>query len=247
MDLSNKVALVTGSNRGIGFAIACGLALKGAKVVISSTTLDSALESEKELCKIYPNAKTLAVMLDVTNQNSVELAFKKVFDEFGIIDILVNNAGITINKNLETMTDREYENVLNVNVGGVIRCSREVLKYMKNGGSIINISSINSIYGSVNQSVYSASKAAINGITKSLAKELGPKNIRVNAILPGMILTDMVREHVTDEIKERLIAMSPLKRIGTPEDLQGICVLLASDEGSFITGSLINVDGGLVL
>lgn len=247
MDLTNKVAVVTGSNRGIGFSIVCGFAKNNAKVVICATTLETALESEQQVKKTYPNVKTLAVMIDVTDQNSIEQAFKKVSDKFGKIDILVNNAGINVNKTLENMTNDEYEGVMNVNAGGVMRCSREAIKYMTNGGSIINVSSVNSIYGAATQSAYSASKAAINGLTKALAKELGPKNIRVNAILPGMILTDMVKEHVTDEMKERLILMSPLHRIGTPEDLQGICTLLASDEGSFITGSLINVDGGLVL
>lgn len=247
MRLENKVAIVTGSSRGIGYAVACGFAKEGAKVVICGTTIEGANKGLENLKLEIPNVDAMAVALNVSELASVEHAFKEVYDKYGHIDVLVNNAGIVFTKMLENMTDEEYNKVMDTNAGGTIRCSREALKYMKNGGSIINTTSMNGIYGTPSQVAYSASKAAVIGITKSLAKELGRYHIRVNAVAPGMIGTDMVKENVTEEIKMRLMAMTPLNRMGEPSDLQGIYTLLASDESSFITGTIISVDGGLVM
>ena len=247
MNLKDKVCVITGSTRGIGFALACGFAKEGAKVVIVGTSENSTNNGVEKLKELVPNATAIGVPINVQITESVEEGFKQVAKVFGKIDILINNAGVDLNKGIEDITDGEYDKLMNINARGVFKCSREVIKYMKNGGSIINTSSINGINGASNQSVYSASKAAVIGLTKSLAKELGPRHIRVNAVAPGMIGTDMVKEMVSDELKERIIQMTPLRKMGEPKDLCGLYMFLASDASSFITGDVINIDGGLVL
>lgn len=247
MRLKDKVAIVTGSSRGIGNGIAEGFIKEGAKVVICGTKEENAKRAVKSLKEKYPSADLLAVELNVSNSDSIINAFNKVIDAYGKLDILVNNAGITFTKAIKEMTEDEWLNVMNVNSNGVFRCCKQAVKYMSKGSSIINITSMVGLNGSNKQSAYAASKASIIGLTKSLAKELGPEGIRVNAVAPGMIGTDMVAGFVTEELKQYIINMTPLRRMGEVEDLQGITILLASDESSFITNTVINVDGGILM
>ncbi|MDO5568640.1 MAG: SDR family oxidoreductase [bacterium] len=243
--LENKVAIVTGGAKGIGFAIAEAYLEEGAYVVICDLT-DELLNNAKE--KLNNNDRLLTIRTDVTSSSDVRNMVEQVIDKYKKIDILVNNAGIVQAKSILETTDEEYERVLNVNATGTFRCIREVGKHMiKNGGSIINTSSMISLYGGVMQVAYTASKFAINGITETCAKELGRYNIRVNAVAPGIIETDMVRDNVADEVKQKLIHAAPLGRVGTPEDLKGIYVHLASNESLYTTGAIISVDGGLIM
>lgn len=247
MNLEGKVAIVTGSSRGIGLGIAEGFIKAGAFVAICGTKKENAQKTVNELIKKYDKARVLAVGLDVSNEDSIKNAINEVNSCFGRIDILVNNAGITVAGPIENTTNEDWDKIININTTGMFKCIRESLKHMHAGASIINITSMNGIYGAPYQAAYSASKGAIISMTKAMAKELGPKNIRVNAIAPGMIGTDMVKDAVSKEVEERLINATPLKRMGTPEDLQGISTLLASDASSFMTGAIISVDGGLVM
>lgn len=250
MNLEGKVALITGSTRGIGNSIVRLFAQNNAKVVIcgsSITSASKAIETMIEALKL-PRENILALGLDITNPEQIKEGVKKVIDTFGKIDILVNNAGITSNVSLLDSTDEEFQHMFDVNFFGVVTLTREVVKYMKtNGGSIINTSSMVGIYGGKNQSAYSSSKFAINGLTKSLAKELGIYNIRVNAVAPGVVATDMVKENVTDAMKQGLLSMTPLNKMGEPEDLAGAYLYLASDLSKFTTGTIISVDGGLIM
>jgi len=248
MKLENKVAIITGSSTGIGFAVAKEFVKNGAKVVICGLTEESANDAKNKILVEYPSASLLAEKVDIANTSEVENLFTKTYNEWGKIDILVNNAGIAPAKAIEDMNDEDFINVLNVNLTGTFRCTKEAVKYMKeNGGSIINTSSFVSLYGSPNQSAYSASKAGMNGLTKSNAKELGKYKIRVNAIAPGVVMTDMVKDNCDETTIQRLNMMTPLGRGANPEDLVGIYVHLASDESLFTTGTIINIDGGLVM
>lgn len=248
MRLENKVAIITGSSSGIGFAVAKEFVKNGAKVVLCGTSLESANYAKNKILNEYPNANLIAIKVDISNSSEVENLFRTTIDTWKYIDILVNNAGIAPAKPLEEMTDEDFINVLNINTIGTFRCTKEAVKYMKEkGGSIINTSSFVSLYGSPNQSAYTASKAAINGLTKSNAKELGKYNIRVNAIAPGVVMTDMVKENVNPETIQRMNMMTPLRRGAEVNDLVGLYVHLASDESSFTTGTIINIDGGLVM
>ena len=211
MKLEGKVAIITGSSRGIGYQI-----------------VKSFLEMKSTL--------------------SIQEMVDKVIKKWGHIDILVNNAGITSNVSLLDSTDEDFYNMFEVNVFGLLKTTREVVKYMKEtGGVIINTSSMVGINGGRNQVSYAASKFAVNGITKSLAKELGMYNIRVNAVAPGVVETDMMRDSVSQDMKDMLIKMTPLHKIAECEDLVGAYLYLASDEAKFTTGTIIQVDGGLVM
>lgn len=248
MRLENKVAIITGSSTGIGFAIAKEYVKNGAKIVLCGLTLESAISAKDEILKEYPNADILADKIDITNTSEVQNLFAKTIETFGKIDILINNAGIAPAKPLENMSDEDFDNVINVNLTGTFKCTREAVKYMKeNGGSIINTSSFVGLYGSPNQSAYSASKAGMHGLTKSNAKELGKYQIRVNAIAPGVVMTDMVKENCDEATIQRLNMMTPLQRGAEPNDLVGMYVHLGSDESKFTTGTIINIDGGLIM
>lgn len=250
MRLEDKVAIVTGSSTGIGLAVAKAYALNGAKVAVCGINNDEIKEAIKTIEQNVGQCELLGINVDVRSTEAVKKMVEVVIEKWGKIDILVNNAGICQTKSILEMTDEDYENVMNVNATGTFRCIREAVKYMKNnkdGGSIINTSSMIGLYGGIYQIAYTASKYAINGITETCAKELGMYNIRVNAVAPGVIETDMVKESVNDETKKRLIQMAPLKRVGRPEDLEGIYVHLASDESSFTTGTIVSVDGGLIM
>lgn len=248
MRLKDKVAIIIGSSTGIGFEIANQYLKEGAKVVITGLNEDNTEKAKDKLLELNPNGKVLGCVVDNTNTKQVEELFKKTIDKFQKVDILVNNAGIAPYKPLEVTTDEDFMKVIDINLVGAFRCTREAVKYMKeNGGSIINTSSFVSLYGAATQAAYSASKAGMNGLTKSNAKELGKYKIRVNAVAPGVVMTDMVKNTVNDETVARLNQMTPIGRAATPSDIAGIYVYLASDESLCTTGTIINIDGGLVM
>ena len=248
MRLEGKVAIITGSTSGIGLEIAKAYVKNGACITICGTNEEKLNKAKDTIIKEFNDAKVLSIKTDVSNTNDVINLFNETKKEYGHIDILINNAGIAPSKSLEEITDDEFINVLNINTVGTFKCTREAVKYMKeNGGSIINTSSFVSIYGSPSQAAYSASKAAINGLTKSNAKELGKYKIRVNAVAPGVVMTDMVKDNCNPETINRLNMMTPLGRGAEPNDLVGVYVYLGSDESLFTTSTIINIDGGLVM
>ena len=250
MKLKDKIASVTGSTRGIGYQIARLFLQEGAKVVVcgsrEETVQQAARQLEEELS--LPEHKIYPIALNMKNKEEIRSRVKEVIAKWGRIDILVNNAGVTSHKNLVDSTDEEFQEMFDVNFFGPVCLTREVVFYMKQyGGSIINTSSMVGVNGGRGQAAYATSKAAINGLTKSLAKELGEYKIRVNAVAPGVVGTEMVEEHVTAEMKQILIGMTPLKRMATPNDLAPIYLYLASDVSSFTTGTIVQVDGGLIM
>ena len=250
MKLKDKIAFVTGSTRGIGYQITRLFLQEGAKVVVcgsrEETVQRAARQLEEELS--LPEDRIYPIALNMKNKEEIGSRVKEVIAKWGRIDILVNNAGITSQKNLVDYTDEEFQEMFDVNFFGPVCLTREVVFYMKEyGGSIINTSSMVGVNGGRGQAAYATSKAAINGLTKSLAKELGEYKIRVNAVAPGVVGTEMVEEHVTAEMKQILIGMTPLKRMATPNDLAPIYLYLASDDSSFTTGTIIQVDGGLIM
>ena len=250
MNLDNKVVLITGSTRGIGNSIARLFLENSAKVVICGSNIENAkkaVENIKSDLNISDN-NIMPVGLNMKDKESIKYVVESVIDRFGRIDVLINNAGITSNISLLDSTDEEFYEMFDINFFGVVSLTREVVKHMKNtGGSIINTSSMVGMYGGRNQSAYASSKFAINGLTKSLAKELGMYNIRVNAVAPGVVGTDMVKENVSEEMKQGLLRMTPLNKMAEPSDLAGAYLYLASDLSKFTTGTIIQVDGGLVM
>lgn len=249
MDLEGKVALITGSTRGIGNSIAKLFLINKAKVVICGSKIENAIKAKEEIKKKLniSDDYIYSVGLNMKDTSNAKEVVDSIINKFGRIDILINNAGITSNKSLLDSTDEEFMDMFKINFFGVVSLTREVVKHMKTtGGSIINTSSMVGTYGGRNQAAYASSKFAINGLTKSLAKELGIYNIRVNAVSPGVVETDMM-DIVTPEMKEALIKMTPLNRMASPSDLAGIYLYLASDLSKFTTGTIIGVDGGLVM
>lgn len=250
MNLENKVALITGSTRGIGNSIARLFIQNKAKVIICGSNLENANKKVRELKDEFniDDNYIMPLGLNMKDKENIKNGVKSIINKFEKIDILVNNAGITSNISLLDSTDEEFEEMFQINFFGVVTLTREVVKYMKiNGGSIINTSSMVGIYGGRNQSAYSASKFAINGLTKSLAKELGVYNIRVNAVAPGVVGTDMVKQNVNEQIIQGLIKMTPIGKMAEPDDLAGAYLYLASDSSKFTTGTIIQIDGGLVM
>lgn len=250
MNVENKVVLITGSSRGIGNAIAREFVKDGAKVVVCGSKLENATKAAEEIKKDLNAGDdcVLPVGLNMKDSEDVKRVVEEVINKWGRIDVLINNAGITSNVSLLDSTDEEFREMFDVNFFGVVSLTREVVKYMKStGGSIINTSSMVGTYGGRNQSAYASSKFAINGLTKSLAKELGMYNIRVNAVAPGVVGTDMVKENVSEEMKAGLLRMTPLNKMAEPSDLAGIYLYLASDASNFTTGQVIGVDGGLIM
>lgn len=249
MNLENKVALITGSTRGIGNSIARLFLENNAKVVICGSTKENA---EKAVTKMreelnLTDDNIMGIGLNMKDNSSMKSSVDEVINKWGRIDVLVNNAGITSNVSLLDSTDEQFMEMFQINFFGVVSLTREVVKHMKEtGGSIINTSSMVGTYGSRNQAAYASSKFAINGLTKSLAKELGMYNIRVNAVAPGVVATDMM-SIVTEEMKQGLLRMTPLNKMAEPTDLAGAYLYLASDLSKFTTGTIIQVDGGLVM
>lgn len=243
----NKVAFITGATRGIGRQIAITLAENGYSIALNYRNENNELKQTK--CEIEnAGAKCLTIKGDVSNFNSCEEMAKKVIDTFGEINVLVNNAGITKDMLLIKMKNEDFEDVINVNLIGTYNVTKSIIQYMikQKEGRIINISSVVGLCGNAGQTNYSASKAGIIGFTKSLAKEVGSRNILVNAVAPGFIqtnMTDVLKEDVKEEIKKSI----PLKRMGTTKDVANVVKFLASQESSYITGQVIQVDGGMLM
>jgi len=245
MDLKNKVAIVTGSRRGIGKAIALTLAKAGANVVVSDINLDDCNKVVEEIKAINGNA--LAVKADVSNPEDVSKMINLTTEKFGKVDILINNAGIYMQKSLKEITEKDFDRILDINLKGVFLCSKAAVPEMiKQGkGKIINIASIAGQVGFANSSAYCASKGGIINMTRELALELGQYKINVNAIGPGVIETLMTKDLLEDKAtKEALLANIPLNRIGKPEDIANAALFLASDNSDYITGITLFVDGG---
>ena len=246
MLLKDKVALITGSARGIGREIALAFARNGAAVVICDINAGLAGETEKEF--IAQGFKAASFGCDVTNTAQVEELVNKILDKFGKIDILVNNAGITKDGLLLRMSEQDWDTVLNVNLKGVFTCTKAVTKVMlkQKKGKIVNIASIIGIMGNAGQANYAASKAGIIGFTKSIARELASRNINVNAVAPGYIQTEMTAK-LSEEVRNKMLATIPLGKLGSPVDVAGVCLFLASSESDYITGQTIVVDGGMAM
>lgn len=240
--LNNKVAIITGATRGIGFATAKLFLENGASVAILGSkkeSVDKALESLKEY-----QEKVIGFYPNLNNEEEVKKTFMEVINKFGKIDILINNAGMSSSTPLEQYSYDDFEKIMNLNVNAAFLCSKIVVEFMKenNGGVILNTSSMVSIYGQPSGVGYPTSKFAINGLTKSLARELGKYNIRVNAVAPGVINTDMVSS-LPEEMIKPIIANIPLRRMGEPIDIANAFLYLASDMSSFVTGTILSVDG----
>ncbi|KGG81143.1 3-ketoacyl-ACP reductase [Caloranaerobacter azorensis H53214] len=247
MNLNGKIALITGGSRGIGKAIALKLASLGANIVVNYTKSDA---KAKEVIKLAEEmgVRAIAVKADVSNKDDVENFINKVLDEFGRIDILVNNAGITRDNLLMRMKEEEWDDVININLKGTFNVTKTAIRSMikQKSGSIINVASVIGITGNQGQCNYAASKAGIIGFTKSIAKEVAKKKVRVNAVAPGFINTDMT-DKLPDKVKEEYLTKIPLNRLGEPEDIANAVAFLASDLSSYITGQVLIVDGGLLI
>ncbi|EES51146.1 3-oxoacyl-[acyl-carrier-protein] reductase [Clostridium botulinum] len=245
--LKGKCAIITGAARGIGKAIALKLASLGANIVLN-------YRSSEEEAKIVASeiekmgVEVLTVKGDISKLEDVENIISEAKNKFGIIDIIVNNAGITKDTLILRMKEKDFDDVIDVNLKGVFNCLKSITPVMvkQRHGKIINISSVVGVAGNAGQVNYAASKAGVIGMTKSLAKELGARGINVNAVAPGFIETDMTSvlgEKVKEEVKKNI----PLKRFGTPEDVAGVVAFLASENSNYVTGQVINIDGGMVM
>lgn len=243
----NKVALITGATRGIGKQIALTLAKEGYDIVINYRKENEDLENtKKKLSEL--GVQVLDVQGDVSNYEDCERFVKQAIEKFGHIDVLVNNAGITRDSLLIRMKEEDFKQVIDTNLGGTFNVTKNVISYMMkaHSGRIINISSVVGVAGNAGQTNYSASKAGIIGFTKSLAKEVASRNILVNAIAPGFIETDMtgvLKEEIRNEIAKNI----PIKRMGVAQEVANVVKFLASEDSSYVTGQVINVDGGMVM
>ncbi len=244
MRLQNKVSIITGGSRGIGFATAKKFLQEGARVILTASTQASAEKAVTKLLELYPDAPVSGIAPDLSSLDSVQEAFRQVVSDYGRIDILVNNAGVSESTPLQQYTEELYDKVMDLNVKGVFNATKAASAYMirQENGVVLSTSSMVSITGQPSGFTYPASKFAVNGLTLSLARELGPKGIRVNAVAPGIIETDMMKA-VPKEVIEPMVARIPLRRMGQPEDIANAFVFLASDEASYITGVVLSVDG----
>ena len=240
--LKDKVAIITGAAKGIGFSTAQRFAGEGAIVILA----DMNLESVKGAAAQIPSAQAYA--MNVTDRASIQAVVDQVMQKHGRIDILINNAGITQDARLVKMTEAQFDAVIDVNLKGVFNCTQLIVPHMleAKSGAIVNASSVVGIYGNFGQTNYSATKFGVIGFTKTWARELGPKGIRVNAICPGFIATEMIKampENILQDIERR----SWLGRLGTPEEIASVYLFLASNEASFINGVALEVSGGISL
>jgi 3-oxoacyl-[acyl-carrier protein] reductase len=245
MRLENKVAVITGAGSGIGKETALLFAIEGAKVVVADMN-ESA--GEETVAEIKKNGEGFFVKLDVSNREQSKQMVKTTLENYGRIDILINNAGIAQDAFLSKMTEEQWDKVINVNLKGVFNCTQAVVEVMMNQGNgvIINTSSIVGLSGNVGQVNYAATKAGLIGMTKTLAKELGRKGIRVNAVAPGFIATPMTSK-VPEKILEMMKEKTPLRRLGETKDVAYAYLYLASDEANFVNGAVLCVDGGLII
>jgi 3-oxoacyl-[acyl-carrier protein] reductase len=243
--LQGKNAIVTGGARGIGKAIALRFAEEGANVAITDLFYnDDAKATEKAINDMGVKGKAYAS--DASKFDETEQIVNKIAEEFGTIDILINNAGITKDTLLMRMTEEQWDSVININLKSVFNFTKAVQKFMlkQKNGAIVNMSSVVGVGGNAGQSNYSASKAGMIGFTKSIAQELGSRNIRCNAVAPGFIITEMTAK-LPEEVRTQWAEKIPLRRGGTPEDVANVCLFLASDLSSYVTGQVVNICGGM--
>ncbi len=246
--LKGKVAIVTGGTRGIGLAVVNKFLDNGAFVVLCGSREETVNKALAEIRNRRPEAQAEGAWPDLTSLAEVQKLAADIYEKYGKIDILVNNAGISARDSIYQYTEEEFDKIMNLNIKAVFNCTRAVAGYMKEqkSGSIINTSSVVSLYGQPAGCGYPASKFAVNGLTKSLARELGADNIRVNAVAPGVTRTDMVAA-LPKEMVDRLAAGIPLGRVGEPEEVADAFLFLASGMASYITGEILSVDGAVVI
>ncbi|MBE6083474.1 MAG: 3-oxoacyl-[acyl-carrier-protein] reductase [Tissierellaceae bacterium] len=247
MTINGRNAIVTGGTRGIGRSIALGLARNGVNVAITYISNDDKAKEVIDEIKKF-EVKGIAVKADISEEKDVKNMVELVLKQFDSVDILINNAGITKDGLLVRMKSEDWDSVINTNLRGTYLVTKAVSKSMirQKSGIIVNIASVVGLTGNAGQSNYSASKAGIIGFTKTVAKELGGRGIRVNAVAPGFVKTDMT-EILKDDVKKKMIDSIPLKRCAEPEDIANAVLFLCSREASYITGQVINVDGGMVM
>lgn len=246
MLLQGKTAVVTGGSRGIGLAIVKRFLEEGANVALCGSRPETAQKGVEAILAKIPNAPVMGISPDITNESELEAAFREVAGHFGSLDIIVNNAGISQSTPLGDYTPEEFDRVIDTNVKGVLNGCQAAARTLGEGGVILNTSSMVSKNGQPSGVGYPMSKFAVNGITVSLARELGPLGIRVNAVAPGVTATDMVAALPEEMIKPIADAI-PMKRVGQPEDVANAFVFLASDLASYITGAVLPVDGGMTV
>lgn len=244
--LNGKTCLVTGAGRGIGKAIALAMAKSGADVAITDIQTDAAMTVKEEIEGL--GRKSMVIQANAVDFNRAEEVIDTIVEEWGKLDVLVNNAGITRDSLIMRMNEDQWDSVISVNLKSVFNYSKAAIKPMmrQRNGAIISISSVVGIMGNAGQTNYSASKAGIIGFSKSLAKEVGSRNIRVNAVAPGYIKTEMT-EKLSEKVTEAMKAVTPLKRQGTVDEVANAVIFLASDASSYITGSVLKVDGGMAM
>lgn len=241
--LKGKVAVITGGTRGIGYATAKKFLENEAKVVLLGSKQETVEKAIKELKQINSSYEVIGFYPNLSSKEEMNEVFKKVKEIYGRIDILINNAGISSKTKIEDYSEEEYDKITNLNIKSVFNCSKQIIPYLKETkGVILNTSSMVSIYGQPSGVMYPTTKFAVNGITKSLARELAPQGIRVNAVAPGIINTDMVAK-LPKEMIEPLIKTIPFGRIGEPEDIANAFLFLSSNLSSYITGVVLSVDG----
>lgn len=246
MKLKDKVALITGGARGIGREIAITFAREGADIVVADVNLEATQKTAAEIEAL--GRKALALEMDVTDLAKVEAGVNKILDKFGKVDILINNAGITKDNLILRMSQVEWDAVINVNLKGTFNCIKAVSRPMikQRSGKIVSIASIIGLMGNPGQANYAASKAGIIALTKTVAKELSSRNINANAVAPGFIQTDMTAS-LPENVRAKMLEAIPLGKLGMPLDVANVCLFLASEDASYITGQVITVDGGMVM
>lgn len=246
--LKDKVAVVTGGTRGIGFEIVKLYLQQGAKVILFGSRQETADKAVASLKAENPNYEVIGMAPELSSLRSVEQTIDEIIKKFGQIDILVNNAGISARESIYDYSEEAFENIMNLNVKAMFNCSKAVAPYMRDngGGCIINTSSMVSIYGQPSGCGYPASKSAVNGLTKSLARELGKDHIRVNAVAPGVTRTDMVAA-LPEDMVARVVAPIPLGRIGEPNEVANVFLFLASELASYVSGAIVSVDGATIV
>jgi 3-oxoacyl-[acyl-carrier protein] reductase len=246
MRLTDKIALITGSAQGIGLATAQRLASEGARVVVSdlgAARVDAAVAAIRAA-----GGQAMGCVVDVTDRSAIDAMVAKVQADWGRIDVLINNAGITKDARLAKMSSAQFDSVIAVNLKGVFECTQAVAEVMvaQGSGSIVNASSVVGLYGNFGQTNYAATKAGVIGFTKTWARELGPKGVRVNAVCPGFILTPIL-DTLPPEVMKKMIDKVPLGRLGRPEEIAAVYAFLASDDSSYLNGAVIEASGGIQL
>lgn len=246
MLLKGKTAVVTGGSRGIGLAIVKRFLEEGANVALCGSREETAQKALDDILAAHPDAPVMAIWPNVSDEAELEAAFRQVAERFGGLDIVCNNAGISQSTPLDDYTPEEFDKIIDINVKGVLNGCQAASRVLGEGGVIINTSSMVSKMGQPSGVAYPMSKFAVNGITISLARELGPRGIRVNAVAPGVTATDMVAS-LPEEMIAPIAAAIPLRRVGQPEDVANAFVYLASDLASYVTGEVLAVDGGMTV